>query len=121
MITIARLEKTCSMCEIALMINSPSTVKGVKLLFEFKRYSISKEKSILMGDVNICVKTYSGSFILDWWSVPPTLEDSDIDKIKEEIIYLTEDFLNEWLERRGYENFWDLVDFDREEWKIKEE
>ena len=75
------------------------------------------------GAVNLLVETYDRSFVLDWMGSLETYESEETkEKAEAALLVFTEEYLTDELEiESNYINICNKIDFDKEDWKRKEE
>lgn len=122
MINISYLDKVFTMWELAFATSLPENVKRIRPFFDLED-GVEGCENAMWGAVNLLVETYDRSFVLDWMGSLETYESEETkEKAEAALLVFTEEYLTDELEiESNYINICDKIDFDKEDWKRKEE
>lgn len=110
------------MWELAFATSLPANVKRIRPFFDLED-GVEGCENAMWGAVNLLVETYDRSFVLDWMGSLETYESEETkEKAEAALLVFTEEYLTDELEiESNYINICDKIDFDKEDWKRKEE
>ena len=108
------IEKTFKIWELILMIDKPANVKKVKMFYRIE--DIEKD-SLLVAILCVGVDTVNKSFTLETFADAELYDDKSKEEAKDSIQFHLSEALERNLESKDYEGFWDLVDFEKGDWK----
>lgn len=116
------LEPIFKRWELVLNINSPVFVKSVHISIKYEDAVKYDSYTILMGMTYLSIVMEDKQFCLDWKGVTESYSDLSSKERAEKAIAVTlKNLLIDEFEEKKYEDFWNRIDFDNEDWKRKEE
>lgn len=116
------LEPIFKRWELVLNITSPVFVKSIHINIKYEDAIKYDDYTILMGMVYLTIIMEDRQFCVDWKGVTESYTEAVSKERAEKTIAVTlKNLLTDEFDNKKYEDFWNKIDFENEDWKRKEE